>query len=674
MQYESKIRESKQNVHVLSLLYEASIAQFPAFCPEFIEEDYLISDTPNLRSSGKLHPYSGSATPMKLFAHVNRFGDRITAAFGNIAQEVTGKEVFHPSSAHCIVVEALEKTRSSEALAKRLWMSLVAEGREALYQEDLIEVLTDQPTALAVEAFETMDTDKNGDVTLDEMIQKVCQVGRSRKAIASSLHDVDQAINVLDNLLLSSVLLICVFIFIAFLNTSFVTTLATAGTALLSLSFVFAATASEVLGSCIFLFVKHPFDVGDVVVVTSQKLIVERISLLYTVFKCASSHTTTQCPNATLNGLWIDNITRSKSMRESLVVDVSFDTSLEDVEFLRREMEMFVRDSDNSRDFEPDVEVELRGVGSMDKLQLGIDIKHKSNWSNSAVTASRRSKFMCALVLALRKVPIHAPGGGGALLGSVSQPTYSVNVTDEQATEARAEFDKAKAAKHVKDSKPPPLSKTHPDLGTSTALTDPPIENPLLQQRSPPIGSSSEIQALTNLNTRAAAQDANQDWQTRDTISPIRRQGGSTIEGRRSLETGGSHHLQRASTHGKRRQSQASRDSTGSNLRLSSRVDDPMPEIGSQAFQQYTIQSRSGSGRTPASPTMRIGETPTASQYNPYVQSAPIYEYPPGRGSDEDAASIRTVPPALNIRAVGATDTPRTALPHELDGDGKTKG
>jgi small-conductance mechanosensitive channel len=60
--------------------------------------------------------------------------------------------------------------------------------------------------------------------------------------------------------------------------------LATAGTTLLSLSFVFAATCQEFLGSCIFLFVKHPFDVGDRVEITSTGMFVERISLLYTVF------------------------------------------------------------------------------------------------------------------------------------------------------------------------------------------------------------------------------------------------------------------------------------------------------------------------------------------------------------------------------------------------------
>lgn len=57
---------------------------------------------------------------------------------------------------------------------------------------------------------------------------------------------------------------------VAFLNKSFVTTLATAGTTLLSLSFVFATSCQEVLGSCIFIFVKHPFDIGDRVDITSS--------------------------------------------------------------------------------------------------------------------------------------------------------------------------------------------------------------------------------------------------------------------------------------------------------------------------------------------------------------------------------------------------------------------
>lgn len=52
----------------------------------------------------------------------------------------------------------------------------------------------------------------------------------------------------------------------------------------MSLSFIFAVTTQEFLGSCIFLFVKHPYDVGDRVEINSIQMVVDRISLLYTVF------------------------------------------------------------------------------------------------------------------------------------------------------------------------------------------------------------------------------------------------------------------------------------------------------------------------------------------------------------------------------------------------------
>jgi len=181
-----------------------------------------------------------------------------------VAQEITGKHVFNPDGAYSVVVEALEKNKSSEALAKRLWLSFVVEGRESLYQDDVIEVLGEHRHGEAEESFAALDRDSNGDVSLDEMIMTVTEWGRERRAIASSMHDVDQAIKVLDKLLGFIVGIAVIFTFskslhsssiealavltlsVAFLNTSFVTTLATAGTTLLSLSFIFSITAQEV--------------------------------------------------------------------------------------------------------------------------------------------------------------------------------------------------------------------------------------------------------------------------------------------------------------------------------------------------------------------------------------------------------------------------------------------
>jgi hypothetical protein len=219
-----RIRESKRNVHLIGLLYEASRTLFPMYCAEFEDEDLLINDSIEamLASRGmvKGHHRSGSTTPMRLIGDIGRFGDKITSAFGNIASEIAGKEVFNPTSAHSIVVEALEKKRSSEALARRLWMSFVIEGKDALYPEDIEEVLGPGRREEAQEAFAVIDNDGNGDISLDEMVMKVVEIGRERKSIASSMKDIGQAISVLDQVLGFLVLIIVVFVFGKYIKTS----------------------------------------------------------------------------------------------------------------------------------------------------------------------------------------------------------------------------------------------------------------------------------------------------------------------------------------------------------------------------------------------------------------------------------------------------------------------
>ncbi|EXJ58171.1 hypothetical protein A1O7_05596 [Cladophialophora yegresii CBS 114405] len=446
-QFDDRIKDSKRNVYLVGLLYEASRKLFPEYSREFLEEDYLINDVLDLgeRSNRNSmlpgHKRSGSATPMRLIQNVARVGDKVTAAFGNVAQEITGKKVFSPTASHSIVVQALEKKHSAEALARRLWMSFVLEGKDALTIEDVIDVLGHEREQEAHEAFEVLDVDGNGDISLEEMILRVTEFGRERQSIASSMHDVDQAINVLDNLLCTVVFVATIFIFVAWLNRNFTTTLATAGTAILSMSFVFATTAQEVLGSCIFLFVKHPFDVGDRVDITDIPYVVERMSLLYTVFRRVKDGKRTQVPNIVLNSLWIDNVSRSKAMRERILLYVDFGTTFEDLDLLKKEMTTFVRDKDNARDFQPDIDIEVTGLAEMNKMEVQIEIRHKSNWANEAIRAARRSKFMCALVLATRKVPIYGPGGGGPPAGHKANPTYSVAIPDELARKNKEIFD-----------------------------------------------------------------------------------------------------------------------------------------------------------------------------------------------------------------------------------------
>ena len=89
----------------------------------------------------------------------------------------------------------------------------MVEGKEALYAKDVHEVLGPAFKDEADEAFAALDQDGNGDISLDEMIMKVVEIGRERKAISANMRDVGQAIGALDQVLIMVLCIITLFIF-----------------------------------------------------------------------------------------------------------------------------------------------------------------------------------------------------------------------------------------------------------------------------------------------------------------------------------------------------------------------------------------------------------------------------------------------------------------------------
>ncbi|KAK4540737.1 hypothetical protein LTR36_008952 [Oleoguttula mirabilis] len=433
-QYDTKIRESKKLIHLLDLLYDASRTLFPEYCKEFEQED---SDIQGNTLSDVRKTLAAAGMQTKVFNNMGRVRDKVTAAFGAMASDITGKQVFSTTSAHSIVVEALEEDVASKALARRLWLSFVGEGKDVLYRQDLIEVLGRQRTEEAEEIFAALDRDGNGDVSLDEMTMLIISVGQERKNRAASMHDISQAIAVLDSLLSAVVLAAIAFIYATFFSKTFAAKSTQLWTTFTGLAFAIGGTVTEFLSCCIFLFVKHPYDVGDRVDINEVELIVEHISLMYSVFRRVDSEKIVQIPHAIANTLWIENISRSKQMKERLSINVSAATSFEDVLALRGELSSFVSAAENKRDFMPDLDIELRSLNDLAKLELRVEIRHKSNFANEQLRNARRNKFMCELLAAMRRIPIEPPGGAAPALGDPANPAYSVAVSDKEAETSR---------------------------------------------------------------------------------------------------------------------------------------------------------------------------------------------------------------------------------------------
>jgi small-conductance mechanosensitive channel len=434
-QYDEKIKESKKLIRLLDMLYDASRSLFPEYCREFQEEDADIQGN-TLTDVRKQLAQAGIRT--KVFNDMGRVRDKVTAAFGAMASDITGKQVFSATSAHSIVVEALETERASKALARRLWLSFVGEGKDVLYQHDLVEVLGQEREGEAEEIFHLLDKDGNGDVSLEEMTLLVISVGQERKNRAASMHDISQAIAVLDRLLSVVVLAAIAFVYAAVFSPTFQAKSTTLWSTFTGLAFAIGGTVTEFLSCCIFLFIKHPYDVGDRVDINNVELIVERISLMYSVFRRVDSNTSIQLPHNIANTLWIENVSRSGSMKERISICVSAATTMEDVLTLRSELMKFVSAPENRRDYQPDLDVELRNLNDLTKLELRVEIRHKSNFSNEHLRNLRRNKFMVELLAASRRIPIEPPGGAAPPLGDPANPSYSVAVHTEEAEMAKA--------------------------------------------------------------------------------------------------------------------------------------------------------------------------------------------------------------------------------------------
>jgi hypothetical protein len=202
-------------------------------------------------------------------------------------------------------------------------------------------------------------------------------------------------------------------------------------------------------------------------------------------------------------------------------------------------MEAFVRDPQNNRDFYPQIEIEVVSIAEMNKLELRCEIQHKSNWSNEALRTSRRSKFMCALVLALRKIPIYGPGGGDAGLGDAGHPSWSVSISPAEAIAARDKFNADKDAKRLFPTKKP---EEEEDKGKSSSTDYLTVNHP-------------ETSAIHTLNNRKPGLDPVRDdtWNNRDDVSTL---GRPSLDVRPSIdEVRGL--LHKVSSSGKRKQSAA---------------------------------------------------------------------------------------------------------------------
>lgn len=244
-----------------------------------------------------------------------------------------------------------------------------------------------------------------------------------RKSLAHSLNDTKTAIEELNKLV--SVVVIVVTIIVWFLLMGFLTTqiLVFISSQLLLVAFMFGNTAKTVFEAIIFVFVMHPFDVGDRCVIDGIQMIVEEMNILTTVFLRYDNEKIFY-PNSVLATKPISNFYRSPEMSDSVEFTVDVSTSIEKIGELKAKIKEYVKTQlwlivqlcntvliwvcnfviryleSKPQHWRPGHSVQVKDIENVNKMKMGLYVTHTINFQNYGDKSSRRSE----LVLELKRI------------------------------------------------------------------------------------------------------------------------------------------------------------------------------------------------------------------------------------------------------------------------------
>ncbi|KAK4697625.1 hypothetical protein P7C71_g477, partial [Lecanoromycetidae sp. Uapishka_2] len=401
--YADRIEINKFQIGSLTKLYQYS-------------KDKIAMEDSDFEEHSPSGPGSGARTPMQYLNEAQKKTQSVFGKVGDVAGKVagdfTGKQ--HTKSTHPrqLVLTLLSSPSQSQVLARRLYRTFVREDAETVNQEDLKHAFDNDEEAES--AFAMFDKDMNGDISMAELEAVCVDIGKERKSITASLKDLDSVVAKLDAVLLFFVLIATVLVFLSLISTSAAGVLTSAGSAVLALSWLFSTTAQEFLASCIFVLVKHPFDVGDRVTIygntgagmKGDDYLVKEISLLYTEFKKMEGHIV-QAPNSYLNTLFILNMRRSGGLAEAVPLTVKFGTTLDQIDELRSRLLEYVKAE--KREYQPNILTEIRDIVEAHSVNLNVVFFYKSNWQNELLRLQRRNKFICAMMISMQEIGIEGP-------------------------------------------------------------------------------------------------------------------------------------------------------------------------------------------------------------------------------------------------------------------------
>ena len=171
---------------------------------------------------------------------------------------------------------------------------------------------------------EVLDTDNAGVLRREQIVRRFVEIYERRRDLAKSLASASGVLATLERIILSALYFLLVFVVLGIFEQNIVEMWFTASSMLLAFVFMFGNSIKQLFESVIFIFVIHPFDVGDAVLIENERHAVRNIGIL-TTETVKWNGQVIYYPNASMSTKPLVNLTRMKKFtdEQTWVVDIA---------------------------------------------------------------------------------------------------------------------------------------------------------------------------------------------------------------------------------------------------------------------------------------------------------------------------------------------------------------
>ncbi|KAH9612440.1 hypothetical protein KSS87_022672 [Heliosperma pusillum] len=295
----------------------------------------------------------------------------------------------------------IRSEKEAKAAAKRVFTNVAKERSKEICVEDLMRFLREDEANRTMQLFEGAGDGKG--ISKRALKNWVVNVFRERRALALSLNDTKTAVNKLHHLVNILVGIVVIIIWLLILGVPVTHFLVFVSSQVVVLAFMFGNTCKTTFEAIIFLFVMHPFDVGDRCEIEGVQMVVEEMNILTTVFLRFDNQKIIY-PNSVLATKPIGNYYRSPDMGDAIDFCVHISTPVEKLSKMKESITSYIEKKKEHWYTGP--MIVLRDVEDMNRIKFSIWLSHTINHQDMGERWARRALLVEEMVKIFRELDI----------------------------------------------------------------------------------------------------------------------------------------------------------------------------------------------------------------------------------------------------------------------------